>query len=255
MFDTPEIAVAIVKQVQPQTPTKLAAELIQSLAASRQEAVGVALLGRWGMLVPSARREAVGILLLRPYWTDALLTGIEKDVVTKADLSKPQVEQLTANPDPALAARAREVLAKVGGLPNPDREKLIQQAMPLTAQRGDAAAGARPCAELRRLPHPRRLGRKVGPVLDGVFKGNKQEILTKILDPNRSVQGGYRLWVVQTRSGDTLSGRLLAENNNGFEVLDTSGQSHTVLRRTSPGWSCRTAASCPRASSPSETRR
>ena len=60
---------------------------------------------------------------------------------------------------------------------------------------------------------------------------DRSEILTDILDPNRSVEANYRLWNVTTKDGDTFSGRLEAETQTTVEILDTAAQKHVVQRK------------------------
>jgi putative heme-binding domain-containing protein len=74
-------------------------------------------------------------------------------------------------------------------------------------------------------------GGKVGPDLSGIGAKGPKEILIDILDPNRSVEANYRLWNVTTKSGETFSGRLETETQTSIEILDTTGQKHTIQRK------------------------
>ena len=44
-----------------------------------------------------------------------------------------------------------------------------------------------------------------------------------MIDPNRSVEGTYRQWVVQTKD-EVLNGRLLSESRTSIELIDSTGQ-------------------------------
>jgi putative heme-binding domain-containing protein len=59
----------------------------------------------------------------------------------------------------------------------------------------------------------------------------KAELLMEIIDPNRSVEANYRLWTVVKRDGDSISGRLDTETATSVEILDTSGQKHSIQRK------------------------
>ena len=74
-------------------------------------------------------------------------------------------------------------------------------------------------------------GGKVGPDLTGIVARDRADILTEILDPNRSVEANYRLWNVTTKDGETLSGRLEAETQTTVEILDTTAQKHVIQRK------------------------
>ena len=56
-------------------------------------------------------------------------------------LSLDQTQALAAHPDRSIAERAKALLAKGGGLPDPDREKVIQALAPIVLKGGDAARG------------------------------------------------------------------------------------------------------------------
>jgi len=72
-------------------------------------------------------------------------------------------------------------------------------------------------------------GGKVGPELTGVGARPKADILLQVLDPNRSVEGNYRQWIVKTKN-DVISGRIYAESKTNIEIMDAAGQIHHVLR-------------------------
>jgi putative heme-binding domain-containing protein len=72
-------------------------------------------------------------------------------------------------------------------------------------------------------------GGKVGPELTGVGVRPKSEILMQILDPNRSVEGNFRQWMVKTKD-DVIAGRIYAESKTNIEIMDATGQIHHILR-------------------------
>ena len=52
------------------------------------------------------------------------------------------------------------------------------------------------------------IGEKIGPELTGFAVHPKEKILTEIIDPNRSVEGNYRLYTVTTDAGRIYNGLL-----------------------------------------------
>ena len=56
-------------------------------------------------------------------------------------LALDQRTALASHPDKELAERARKLLALGGGLPNPDRQKVIEEFKPILAKTGDSANG------------------------------------------------------------------------------------------------------------------
>jgi putative heme-binding domain-containing protein len=57
----------------------------------------------------------------------------------------------------------------------------------------------------------------------------KAELLEQILDPNRSVEGNFRMYVIQA-AGRTLQGLVAGESRTSVELIDTEGKRHTILR-------------------------
>jgi putative membrane-bound dehydrogenase-like protein len=222
---------ALLEQITPQTSPALTRGLLEALGQSTSEAVGPALVERWAELTPSARDPALAVLLRRPVWTKALLAALEQGQIDKTDLGVEQAQQLSRHPDEAIATRARNLLAGGGRLPDPDRQKVLDALLPLAKRHGDAAKGKevfeKNCAKCHRFGG---LGQTVGPDLTGVAVRERADILTDILDPNRSVEGNYRQYTVETKKGTVLNGLLTAETKTALELLDSEAQKHVVLR-------------------------
>ena len=75
-------------------------------------------------------------------------------------------------------------------MPNPDRQKVLDELLPLTEDKGDAAAGKvvfkKQCAKCH--THAGE-GAKIGPDLTGMAVHPKHELLVHLIDPSRSVEG------------------------------------------------------------------
>jgi putative membrane-bound dehydrogenase-like protein len=222
---------ALLEQLTPQAGPTLTRGLLEALGSSNADAVGTTLVKRWAELTPAARSAALAVLLRRPAWTKALLTGLEKGTIDKTDLGIDQAQQLSRHPDKAIAKRATKLLARGGRLPSPDRAKVLKALLPLAKKRGDAARGKvvfeKNCAKCHRFGG---LGQTVGPDLTGIAVRDRADILIDILDPNRSVEGNYRQYTILTARGTYLTGLLTAETRTAVELLDAEGKKHVVLR-------------------------
>jgi putative heme-binding domain-containing protein len=233
LADTKASVDAILKQVTPQSPPEIAAAMTSALAASKQDATAAALLKRWNGLPPSARKSAVDVLMRRPAWHAALLDAMESGALGKGDLAAEQAQQLVAvAPDEAAAERAKKLLGAAGRLPDADRQKIIDKLLPVAQQKGDVEAGKvvylANCAVCHKFAGE---GGIVGPDLTGTGKNPRVDILLNIIDPNRSVEGNFRLWVVQTADGQTVSGRLDTESQTTVELLDATGKKIVIQRK------------------------
>ncbi|HEX7446185.1 MAG TPA: PVC-type heme-binding CxxCH protein [Pirellulales bacterium] len=217
--------------VSPRTSPELAAGLIDALAASEAAEVGPALIEQFAVLTPAAKSAAVRVLLGRPGLTRALLDGVAERKLQLGDLTLDQKQALANHPNRRLAARAKELLAGDSGLPSPDRQKVLEELLPLAQKTGDATAGKevfkKQCAKCH--THSGE-GAKVGPDLTGMAVHPKAELLTHILDPSRNVEGNYRVYTVVTDDGRVLNGLLAAETKTSIELIDAEAKRHSVLR-------------------------
>jgi cytochrome c2 len=94
-----------------------------------------------------------------------------------ADLSLDQKQALSAHPNQRIRRRAQALLEQAGGLPNPDREKVIAQLLPEIEKTGDAAAGKEiyktQCAKCHMHSGE---GERIGPDLTGMAVHPKHEL-------------------------------------------------------------------------------
>jgi putative membrane-bound dehydrogenase-like protein len=221
----------VLEQVTPQATPELARGLLEVLGGATADGLGSVVVRRWAELTPTARPVAMALLLRRVVWTRALLTALEEGQIDKADLSIDQMQQLSRHPDDAVAARARKLLAGGGRLPSADRQKVLTALLPLAKRRGSAATGKlvfeKNCAKCHRFGG---LGQVVGPDLTGIAVRDRADILTDVLDPNRSVEGNYRQYTVATKDGLFLTGLLTAETKTAVELLDSEAKKHVILR-------------------------
>jgi putative membrane-bound dehydrogenase-like protein len=221
----------LLEQLTPQASPALTRGLLDALGQSTVDEVGPALVQRWAVLTPPSRGPAIAVLLRRPAWARALLTGLEKGAVDKTDLSIEQAQLLSKYPDKAIAERAARLLASSGRLPSPDRQKVLDALLPLAQRHGDKVRGKivfeTNCAKCHRHGS---LGNVVGPDLTGVGARARPDILIDILDPNRSVEGNYRQYQIETKQGTLLTGLLAGETKTAVELLDSDAKKHVVLR-------------------------
>ena len=221
----------LLAQVTPQSPPELVSGVFRALGLSRVADLGdriVPLLARW---TPTARSAAIRMLLTRSQTTRSLLAAAEQGRFSLDDLTLEQRQMLLSHPDAGIARRARALLARGGSLPSPDREKILQQLLPLAQKRGDADLGKqvfkKHCSQCHR--HGTE-GNAIGPDLTGMAVHPKAELLTHIIDPSRSVEGNYRLYTVALADGRLVSGMLAAESRTTVELIDTEGKKHVIQR-------------------------
>ncbi len=222
---------AVLQRVSPQTSATLATGIVNSIRFSRAPGAGNQLVARFRTLTPGPRATGISVLLSRAESTNALLDGLDKGSVQLSELSLDQKQALNAHPDSNVRNRARKLLKRGGALPNADRQKVLEQLLPLTKVAGDPAAGKevfkKQCAKCHMHSGE---GTRIGPDLTGMAVHPKDELLTHLIDPSRSVEGNFRVYTVQTDEGLVLTGLLASESKTAIELFDAEGKKKVVLR-------------------------
>jgi len=205
---------------------------MESLSTSREPSAGASIIAKWNTLTPAAQRSALAMILRKSDWIPPLLDAIKAGAVNGKDLQPQDWRILTEHRDEAIAARAKELEKSAGRAPNPDKQKLLASLSAAAAKQGDAKLGALVFEKNCQVCHTiEGKGGQVGPDLTGIGARPKADILAEIIDPNRSVEGTYRQWIVEDKSGDVLYGRLLSENATSIEIIDAQAQKHVIQRK------------------------
>jgi putative membrane-bound dehydrogenase-like protein len=226
-----DIVHRLLEMITPRTSPELARDMLEAIAHSDATGVGAELVGRLPSLTPGVRAAGLRVVLGKADWTQALLDAAVAGKFKLSELTLDQRQALLSHPRRGIAGRARRLLARSAGLPNPDRQKVVDELMPLTEQKGDAAAGKLVFKNNCAICHTHDgEGGKVGPDLTGMAVHPKSYLLAEILDPSRNVEANYRQYVVSTSSGRVLSGLLASETKTSVELIDAQGKRHTILR-------------------------
>jgi hypothetical protein len=228
--DEPPTVQLLLKQISPKSPPAVQLGILDALGDSHLPEVGASLVSLWPQTTPTAQKSALNLMLRKSSWTGALLDGIESGKVNGKDLLPQQWEVLTGNLDAKLADRAKKLQKHAGGAPSADRAEIVKNLIHLADQPGDANKGKLVFEKNCMVCHTLEgRGGKVGPELTGVGVRPRQDILLQILDPNRSVEGTYRQWIVKTKD-DVIAGRIFAESKTNVEIMDAAGQIHQIPR-------------------------
>ena len=220
-----QAAAQILELFSPRTSPTMAKGFLDAVAKSESPKIGQALLSVAGNLSPANRAAALRMLLSRPQWTMALLEAAEKGTIQLSELSLDQREGLALNPDKAVQARAKKILAKGNDLPNADRQKVIDELKPLAEKIGDPVAGKEVFKKNCMKCHTHTgEGTRIGPDLTGMSVHPKAEFLIHIFDPSRSVEGNFRIYRVSTLGGKVYNGLLASETKTTVELIDAEAK-------------------------------
>ncbi len=231
-----ELAKKLISIITPQSNPDLARGLLEAIGKS-EAAVGKEIVDASTGWSPSIRGQALRLLAQRPAWTPALLDASEKGTLRLTDLTLDQQRALAEHPDRKVAGRARTLLEKGGSLPNPDRQKVINQLEAVAKRSGDADQGkavyVQHCAKCHvhgSVTGPGIPAGGIGPDLSGMAAHPKEELLIHIMDPSRGVEGNFRTWTVLTKAGQIINGLMSSETRTSLELIDAEGKKHTLNR-------------------------
>lgn len=227
----PEKAAALFELVSPKLPPALASGLVEAAGKALnadQARAALALAASW---TPAARQALFRVLGAKNETALALLDAIQQGKLAFTDLALDQRQSLAEHPSKEVAGLAKRLLAAGGGLPNPDRQKVIDDFLPRLKQPANATLGKAVFAKHCAICHKHgEEGAAVGPDLTGMNAHPKEELLIHLLDPNRSVEGNYRSWNVLTKDGKLHQGMLASETRTALELIDTQGKKHVLQR-------------------------
>ncbi len=221
----------ILERLTPQTEPGLAAGLVTALAELQSDALGPKVVAAAEGWTPALRQQAFDVLLRRGSWTTSLLDSLDQARLQVSDLTLEQRRALASHPSDSIRKRAVALFERGGALVSPDRQSVLEQYRAAIERSGQVARGkqvfTQTCAKCHRHSGE---GTEIGPDLTGMAVHPKEELLGHILDPNRSVEANFRMYIVQTIDGLTLSGMLAGESQTAIELIDTQAQRKSILR-------------------------
>jgi putative membrane-bound dehydrogenase-like protein len=224
------VAKRLLAAVTPRSSLELARGLIEALGQSSLAEAGAVLVEGWDGLTPRARQTALHVLLSRPDWSQFVLDAIEANRISISELSLDQTQRLLTHSNALLKQRATELFAQGGRVPDQDREKVVARLLPLAKRRGDVDLGRntfqKNCASCHRFGGE---GGILGPDLSALGE-NREEILMSILDPNRSVEGNFRQFTIETALGQTFAGIVANETRTTVELIDAQSERRVFPR-------------------------
>jgi len=201
---------------------------IASLGRLDDPSVAPELLRRWPRLLPVARRQVLPVLLARPERALALVRAVEAGAVLRNELTPTQAAFLIAHRSAEVRAAAAPVFKRAA---EGDRRAVVQRYLAALDLRGNGVRGQTTYRGRCSSCHePGADGSTIGPNLASVKSATREEILTHILDPNRTVDARYRLYLVETKDGRSVTGIIQNETQTSVTLRQPFGPAGTLLR-------------------------
>jgi hypothetical protein len=229
--DDVETLSAVLDIIKPQTSPELAIGLIEACRQCTAENAGSVLIERSASFTPQLKAAVVRVLLSRPATTVTLLTAFKSGAMDLADLTLDQKQALRAHPDRMIRVTAERLMEVGGGLPDADREKVLQSLLPICEEDGDAKLGREMFVKHCSKCHLHGTeGKNIGPNLTGMAVHPKHELLMHIIDPSRSVEGNFRIYTVATIDGVVINGMMSGESRTAITLVDSEAKEHQIAR-------------------------
>jgi putative membrane-bound dehydrogenase-like protein len=229
--DSDEAAARLLAAVDEKASAALATGIFEALSASKAQGVGAAVVAKVKDLPPAARPAALRLVLAKADSAKAFLDAVEKGTLRFDLLALDQRTALASHANKELAERAKKLLALGGGLPSPDRQKVVEELKHLLAKSGDVASGKKVftqhCAKCHKYGGE---GSQIGPDLTGFAVHPKEELLIHIIDPSRSVEGNFKAYRVLTTDDRTIIGILGAQTGTSVEIIDGEAKRHALSK-------------------------
>ncbi len=218
---------ALEELMTPREAPRVQVAAARSLLRTGSAEVVPFLLRNWGSFTEPVRRAAWDGLLARKEFVTALLDGIREREAEAWTLSRTRINQLLESPDEEVRRRAEGLFGDL----SQGREDLIERYRSSLSDPGEVARGKEifreTCSRCHLLDG---MGSEVGPDLMDLVRRPKKFFLTKILDPNHNIAPGYETYVIETRSGATVTGVIARESPTSVTLRREEGEEETLLR-------------------------
>jgi putative membrane-bound dehydrogenase-like protein len=210
--------------LSPAASAELQKGALEALGALSDPAVAPVLVGSYRRLAGLSRELLLGQIFKRPEWTLALVGELESGGLKPGDLGPGALFRLRTHPDRKVSEKSRALLDTLMGASAKAKDSIIARLLPEVEKAGDLARGKALLAENCLKCHQYKgEGRAIAPDLTGMGLHGKHDLLTHVVDPNRTVEGNYVSFNVRTKSGEVFNGLVARETNAGVVLKNNEG--------------------------------
>jgi putative membrane-bound dehydrogenase-like protein len=217
--------------LDPRQGLELQAAAARALAQlpGRQGAIDLTQRNRWTALTPQTREAVLSALMSEERHTEHLLDAVESGAIAATTVGPSRRNRLTTHRNAAIQTRARALFAVIGSA---DRMQVYERLRATVLTRTGNAASGKPifdsrCAACHAFSNA---GGRPGPDLSGLRNQPADAILLHTIVPEYEIAPGYDSYIVDTRDGRTIFGRLESEAPNSLTLREASSQPHVILR-------------------------
>jgi putative membrane-bound dehydrogenase-like protein len=189
----------------------------------------------WPAASPALRTAAAQFLTGRAEWQQRLLAAVEKpDPATGLRIPAGEFPATTrrffaTHSDAALRASAEKLLGRWSDSTDETKALIAAKRKALIEGEPDMALGkvlfTAICATCHKFHGG---GQEVGPELIGSGRSNLDAILANVIDPNQIIGNGYQNFIITTKDGRTLGGRIIEDTPTQVTLLGIGGSREVV---------------------------
>lgn len=196
-------------------------------------------INKWEALTPEIKDEAINTFLSDRNRVAILLNALQSGKIPASMIGWPRSVRLmagrwpkpsgTTEEDSTLIKKARTLLSRK----ETPKKDIIKQYYASLGHGANKTAGKKIFSENCGICHQVNgaQGMKLGPDLSTVRNWNPAELVTKILDPNQSIKGGYELWDIALANGEFLQGIITTETPTAITINNVASLPRIVARK------------------------
>ncbi|CAL1516788.1 PVC-type heme-binding CxxCH protein [Chitinophaga sp. MM2321] len=222
-----QYATELKQLLTPQSPMEVQLAAVKALGEIPGEEICKYLLDQWNAFTPAIRNEAINTFIGNPGRVKLLLDKVEAGEINRGSFSWSQSVQLRGSGEQM--KRARTLLTDSDN----KRKAVIEQYQDALTLKADIANGKKMflanCSYCHQLG--KKDGRPFGPDLGTVYAWPVSDILTNILDPNKSIAHGFDLWIAKLNNGKSIQGIITAESPTAITISNADGEVSNIARQ------------------------
>jgi putative membrane-bound dehydrogenase-like protein len=209
---------------------QLRVDAIRAVAALDNESLGRLLVTRYSTFNDAEKAEAIRTFASRGRYGRILTEALAQGTVPRRDVPPHLARQLRRIVGPRFA----DVWGPVDQVSSEERAYaryrglLNENALKTANTREGRTVFLRTCGPCHQMYGE---GGSIGPDLTGSNRANLEYLLANVLNPNGEVQDAYKMVLVTTRDGRTLSGNVIAENDRQI-TLRMVGRNNAVISKS-----------------------
>lgn len=215
----------LLKFRQPEAVQKAA---LETLARFEQVEAAQLIIDAWPSMSPQVRATAAETLFARPASINAFLDAVEQGTIRTGEIDPARIQLLRVFADATIQKRAEKLFK---GTNLSARKEVVAEYQKSLDLKGDAKNGKelfkKHCAACHRIEG---VGEQIGAELGAIKDRGPDFILLNVLDPNREVLPKFITYYVQTDTGRTLTGMIMAETATSLTLRRPDGTQETILR-------------------------